>query len=276
MPQNTKLTQQVLHYQYPPLLLRYPKLIWVTYLSNYFTQLRKWYIIKEWQQILEQANENFVAIDFGSGECQYLVPFCSRFAHATFYATDINVSNIAFSNSLQIDNLKSVELDIEKKFIDVNANVAICVGVLHYIEDDRAALQNINKSLSAGALLLLYVPINGTIITQVYSYIFKKYSQYESLNNRQRIYLESDITEKLLNTGFNIQSKKYAYGFWGRLSHELLNSFTTLVFSAVWPVKILAYCGLLLCLPIIILFMLFDFLSNNKTGNGLLIKAIKI
>jgi SAM-dependent methyltransferase len=275
MPLKTKLTQQVLHYQYPAVFLRYPNLIWLTYLSNYLTQLRKWYIIKEWQQILANANKNFIAIDVGSGECQYIVPFCSHYAKATFYAVDINASNIAFSKSLQIDNLKQVQLNIEQKFIDINADVAICVGVMQYLKDDVEALQNINKSLCTGGILLLYVPINGTIITQLYKYIFKKYPQYESLNNRQRIYMESDILEKIVAVGFNVQSKKYAYGFWGKLSHELLNSFTTLFFSAIWPIKIMAYCGLLICLPIIIIFMLLDFLSNNKTGNGLLIKAIK-
>jgi SAM-dependent methyltransferase len=275
MPLKTKLTQQVLHYQYPAVFLRYPNLIWLTYLSNYLTQLRKWYIIKEWQQILANANKNFIAIDVGSGECQYIVPFCSHYAKATFYAVDINASNIAFSKSLQIDNLKQVQLNIEQKFIDINADVAICVGVMQYLKDDVEALQNINKSLCTGGILLLYVPINGTIITQLYKYIIKKYPQYESLNNRQRIYMESDILEKIVAVGFNVQSKKYAYGFWGKLSHELLNSFTTLFFSAIWPIKIMAYCGLLICLPIIIIFMLLDFLSNNKTGNGLLIKAIK-
>ena len=275
MPPKTKLTQQLLHYQYPSYLIRYPKLIRVTYLCNYITQLRKWYVIKEWRQILTSTNKSFVALDFGSGECQYIVPFCKRFAKATFYAIDINVSNIAFSTSLQLDNLKPVQLNIEKEFIDANADVAICVGVLQYIKDDVAALNNINKSLQTGAILLLYVPINGNIITKFYKYVFKKYPQYESLNNRQRIYLENDILEKLVVAGFVVQSKKYAYGYWGKLSHELLNSFTTLFFSAVWPIKILAYSGLLLSLPIIILFMFFDFIDNNKTGNGLLIKAIK-
>ena len=275
MPSKIKLTHQVLYYQYPSYLLRYPKLIWLTYLSNYVTQLRKWYIIKDWQQMLVSANENFKAIDFGSGECQYIVPFCSRFTKATFYAVDVNASNIAFSSSLKIDNLKPIQLNIENQFIEINADMAICVGVMQYVKDDVAALKNINKSLKGGALLLLYVPINGTIITQFYKFIFKKYPQYESLNNRQRIYVESDIVEKLIVAGFYVQSKKYAYGYWGKLSHELLNSFTTLFFSAIWPIKVLAYCGLLLCLPIIVLCMLVDFLSNNKTGNGLLIKAIK-
>ena len=275
MPPKTKLTQQVLHYQYPPYLMRYPKLIWFTYLSNYVTQLRKWYIIKEWRQILTSTNKSFVAIDFGCGECQYIIPFCKRFAKATFFVVDINASNIAFSISLQIDNLKAVQLNIENEFIVINADVAICVGVLQYIKDDVAALKNMHKSLQDGAILLLYVPINGNIITKFYKYIFKKYPQYESLNNRQRIYLESDILEKLVLAGFYIQSKKYAYGFWGKLSHELLNSFTTLFFSAIWPIKMLAYCGLIMSLPIIVLCMFLDFISNNKTGNGLLIKAIK-
>ncbi len=273
--QKAKATQKVLQYQYPALLLRFPQLIRLVYCCNYITQLRKWYIIKAWSAIIKASKKNFIATDFGCGECQYLLPFCKSYPSATFQALDINAESVAFAKILGAKNLVSIQFDIEKNATSNKADIAVCIGVLQYINDDVAALQNMYVSLKGGGLLLLYVPINGKILTKFYRYIFNSYQQYESINDRKRVYSEVEITNKLNNTGFEIASKRYAYGFWGKLSHELLNSCTTLYFSAKWPVKIVALISLVIVLPVIFLCMFLDLMVTNKSGNGLLIKVTK-
>jgi SAM-dependent methyltransferase len=189
---------------------------------------------------------------------------------------DVNAESIAFAKTLGANNLIPIQFDIEKNAATTKADVAICIGVLHYITNDVAALQNMYASLNRGGQLLVYVPITGEILTGFYRYIFNHYQQYESLNDRKRVYEESEILEKLSAAGFTIVSKRYAYGFWGKLSHELLNSCTTLYFSAIWPIKIIALISLLLLLPAIYLCMFFDLISTNTSGNGLLLKVAKI
>jgi SAM-dependent methyltransferase len=276
MPPPPNVTQKVLQYQYPPLLLRFPQLIRLVYWCNYITQLRKWYIVKAWRGTLKNAKSGFVATDFGCGECQYLLPFCNNYPSATFQALDVNAESIAFAKTLGAKNLIPIQFDIEKNAATTKADVAICIGVLHYINNDVVALQNMYASLNRGGQLLVYVPITGEILTGLYRYIFNHYQQYESLNDRKRVYTESEILGKLSVAGFTIVSKRFAYGFWGKLSHELLNSCTTLYFSAIWPVKVVALISLLLLLPAIYLCMFFDLISTNTSGNGLLLKVAKI
>lgn len=276
MTQPPNVTQKVLQYQYPPLLLRFPQLIRLVYWCNYITQLRKWYIVKAWRSTLKKAKSGFVATDFGCGECQYILPFCNRYPTSIFQALDINAESIAFAKTLGANNLIPIQFDIEKNTTTTKADAAICIGVLHYINNDVAALQNMYTSLNKGGQLLVYVPITGEILTGFYRYIFNHYQQYESLNDRKRVYTENEIVHKLTNAGFTIISKRYAYGFWGKLSHELLNSCTTLYFSAIWPVKIVALISLLVLLPAIYLCMFFDLISTNTSGNGLLIKVAKV
>jgi SAM-dependent methyltransferase len=265
----------VLDYQYPKILMQFPRLIRVVYVANYFTQLRKWYTMVAWQQLIKELPANAVIIDFGAGEAQYLVPFCKKNPSKTFYALDYRKSNVQFCEALAYSNLKTECVDIEKMTSSVKADLGLCVGVMQYLENDELALRNMHQSLKPGAPLLLYVPINGVLLTGLYANVFKRYAQYESVNQRKRVYTEDEITQKLNNVGFSILRKTYTYGFWGKLSHEWLNTCSTLIFSAEIPLKLIALLVLVLSLPIILVLMCLDFLSKKKDGNGLLVKAEK-
>jgi SAM-dependent methyltransferase len=254
----------------------FPQLIKLVYAANYTTQLRKWYTMRVWKRLLKESNKNALVIDFGAGEAQYLVPFCKQYPDKKFYATDNRKSNTEFCEAFRYKNLKTELLDIEKNYSEVNADLGICIGVMQYLEQDENALKNINLSLKKGARFLLYVPINGVILTQIYQLVFQKFAHYESINNRKRVYTESEIIEKLNHAGFSIQHKTYTYGYWGKLSHEVLNTCSTLIFSAPFYLKLLATIILFLGFPVIILMMMIDFNSKKTDGNGILLETIKI
>lgn len=263
----------ILEYQYPKILMQFPKLIRLVYLANYFTQLRKWYTMIAWQRLIKESPQNAIIMDFGAGEAQYLVPFCKHNPHKTFYALDNRKSNIQFCEAFAYSNLRTEWVDIEKNPSTIEADLGLCVGVMQYLENDQIALENIRKSLKPEAPLLLYVPINGQLLTRIYSFVFKRYAQYESINERKRVYREDELTQKLEQAGFTVLRKTYTYGFWGKLSHEWLNTCSTLIFSAAIPIKLLALLILFPCLPIILVFMGLDFVSKKKDGNGVLIEA---
>jgi len=266
----------VLDYQYPKILMQLPWLIRVVYLANYFTQLRKWYTMVAWQRLIKESPPNAVIMDFGAGEAQYLVPFCKQYPTKTFYALDNRKSNVQFCEAFAYPNLMTEWVDIEKNPSTVQADLGLCVGVMQYLENDQLALKNIQRSLKPGAPLLLYVPINGLLLTNIYNYVFKRYAQYESINERKRVYREDELTQKLDQAGFSMLQKTYTYGFWGKLSHEWLNTCSTLIFSAAIPLKLLAILILIPSLPIILTFMGLDFVSKKKDGNGLLVEARRI
>jgi SAM-dependent methyltransferase len=272
---HLKKRPSFLQYGYPTFLDHWPRFIWFFYGINYLTQLRKWYVVKAWKQLLVQQQPGFIAIDIGAGEGQYLVPFANSYPASTFVAADLNPANVALYQNLSLPNLKALLLDIAADTPPDLAQLILCVGVLHYIEKDEAALKNIYKCLQSNGRFLLYSPIGGHFLTKFYPSIFQRYPQYESLNNRQRIYQEDELLQKLERVGFRIISKTYAYGWAGKLSHEIFNSGTTLLFSAAWPLKILALMALVLFYPLVLLLMAVDFLLPKKRGNGILILCEK-
>lgn len=242
---------------------------------NYLTQLRKWYTMKAWKRMLMDEQPGFTAIDIGCGEGQYIVPFCNKYNKANFIALDNRKSNDDFIKSFKIKNINSICLNIENETPNTKADLAICVGVMQYLSNDELALLNIYNSLKPNGQFLLYVPINGHYVTSFYPYIFKKYEQYESRNSRKRVYIEPEILNKLTAAGFKINYKTYTFGYAGKLSHELTNSCSTLIFSAPLYIKILASLALLILFPFIILLMFIDFYSKKSNGNGVLLKMIK-
>lgn len=170
-----------------------------------------------------------------------------------------------------IPNLSGRLLNLESDQLNETADVALCVGVLQYIADDQYALENMYQSLQAKGQLLLYVPINGKIITRLYQFVFDNYEQYESVNNRKRVYTENEILQKAESAGFKIRKKIYTYGTAGKLSHELLNSCTTLIVSGNYLLKIIAGFCIILLYPLILLLMAADYYSHKSNGNGVLL-----
>ena len=262
----------ILSYQYPSLLLWFPRLIRLVYLVNYFTQLRKIYIMRAWKRLLKQVSSNALVLDFGAGEAQYLVPFCRKHTHKTFYALDNKTSNIEFCAALAYPNLKGVLLNIEEENVSFQADLAICIGVMQYLEKDLTACKHMYNSLKPGAILLLYVPINGIIITRLYKRVLAKFEHYETIHRRKRVYSESDLLEKLAQAGFSIARKTYTYGYFGKLSHELLNTLSTILFSGSMALKLLAMLLFPLCMPIILCLMAIDISLPKASGNGILIE----
>lgn len=266
---------KILAYEYPKILMQIPDLIRIIYVTNYFTQLRKWYIIPVWKKLLEKSDSNAIIMDFGAGEAQYIVPFCKKNPSKIFYALDNKLSNINFCNSFNIQNLITELVDIEKNKTNIQADLGISVGVIQYLENDELGLTNIYESLKPGAKFLLYQPINGKILLPIYRYVFNRFEQYESINSRKRIYTEFELIEKVKRAGFILERKSYSYAFWGRLSHETLNTCLILMISGGIHLKLLGTVVLIIMIPFIILFMLLDIMSKKTDGNAILLELFK-
>ncbi|MFX5517650.1 hypothetical protein ABTD52_18055, partial [Acinetobacter baumannii] len=85
--------------------------------------------------------------------------------------------------------------------------------MLQYIDDDIAVLKKLYRLADDKATLLLYVPINEKFITKLYAHLFNTLPNYETINNRKRIYSEKEIIEKVEQSGFHISQTKFTYGF---------------------------------------------------------------
>ncbi len=267
----TKLKSAAYQYQYPSIIRNHPHLLQIIYGLNYLTQLRKWYVMREWQSLLMNHKGSSTVVDFGCGEGQYLLPYTKQFSQYSFIGLDYHLPSVELMNQFGIANLSGQTFNLETDQLSELVNIGLCVGVMQYILQDEQALKNMHASLKKAGKLLLYVPINGIFLTKIYSYIFQRFEQYETVNNRKRVYTENELLEKVERAGFTIAKKIYTYGTAGKLSHELLNSCTTLIVSGNNLLKFLAGFCLILLYPLIFLLMMVDYFSHKSDGNGLLL-----
>lgn len=269
----------IFQHQHPTLLLRFPKLIYGSYTFNWMIRLRKWHIHAALLPILQSIKEADYILDAGVGDGQFMIPYAKKFHHLQFVGIDIAESNIVMLDALRksenLTNISAVHTNIADYNSPNKIAGLLCISMLQYITDDIAVLKKLYQLADHKATLILYVPINEKFVTNLYKYLFSKYPNYETLNNRKRVYTEKEILEKLALSGFQLTKKTTTYGFWGMLSHELINSLLLLITQANILLKIVAILCLPLLLPFIWIFMLIDYFQEKKTGNGLLIIAEK-
>lgn len=269
----------IFQHQHPTLLLRFPKLIYFSYACNWVIRLRKWHIHAALLPLLQSIKEAGYMLDAGVGDGQFMIPYAKKFRHIQFIGVDIAESNIAMLDALRTsENLTNISA-VHANIVDYNSpnkvQGLLCISMLQYITDDVAVLKKLYQLADHKATLILYVPINERFVTKIYKYLFNKFPNYETLNNRKRVYTEKDILEKIALSGFQIIKKNATYGFWGMLSHELMSSLLLLIAHANIFLKIVAILCVPLLLPFIWTFMLVDFFEEKNTGNGLLIIAEK-
>lgn len=274
-----KKQQDFFTHQYPPWLRKHPRWIHLIYTGNYLLQLRKWYITKTLGKRLRSKSQPFHLLDAGSGEGQFLLPYTSKYRQSYFKGIDRAKSNIAFGNSYAenrgFTHVRFEEIEIEALSEKEVYDMVLCISVLPYTVDDRAALQCLHHTMKPGAELLLYVPVNQTIILPFYKKLLLNYENYETIQQNQRIYTKQTLIKLLTDNGFIITEMKDTYGFFGKLSNELLNSHLILFNAYSFLFKMLLCISLLFFYPLILFCMIMDFLLPVKSGNGLLIVAKK-
>lgn len=259
--------------------MKHPGWIHVIYLFQYIGQLRKWYLYPKIGNILKSLRSDFTMIDAGCAECQFLFPFTSIFRDATFIGIDKSQSNTDFCNAyIQKNELIHVNIineKIEETEITTKADLIICIGVLQYIKDDNKALRSMLNMVKSGGEMLLYIPVNGKFFFPFFEKIMNKYTNYETAQNRQRIYSTEEILNKVVGEGFIVKEKVFTYGVFGRLGHELYNLPMIYILNTSLPKSLIAVIVLFILLPVILLCYLFDICIQKSTGNGLMIIAEK-
>lgn len=273
-------TVKVFTHQYPAWLLKQPRWIHLIYLFNYLVQLRKWYITRRLKKMLANKSIPFNLLDAGCGEGQFLLPYVGAYQHGYFKGIDRADSNISFcKNYAQVTGYSNVSF--EQKEIEILHesgvyDIVLCISVLPYCKDDHAAIRELYTAMKMEGELLLYVPVNNTMILPFYKTILNKYDNYERIQKNQRVYTKAGLLELLHAQGFVVNETTYTYGFFGKLSNELYNTHLILFNAYSLPFKIILSASLLLFYPLLLLCMLLDFMLPVRSGNGLMIVAKKL
>ncbi|MEJ5995429.1 class I SAM-dependent methyltransferase [Pedobacter sp. Du54] len=262
-------------HNHPHWLLKNPNLLSVLHLVPYLFQLRKWYVTRHLSKLLKALPKNFKLIDVGCGEGQFLFQFAKLYPNSRFLGVDKNESNVhlcrLYANAKDFKGVRIEQASIESMNVANAYDVAICIGVLQYVQDDKKAIECIYKALSPGGKLFLYTPINNRVILPYYKKIIATYVNYETVQDRKRIYSEKTLLGLGKDAGFSIHEHIVTYGFWGNLSNELTNLCLLFVAHLWFPINIMAGLVFLLLYPFILLCMFLDFMFPVRKGNGLLL-----
>jgi 2-polyprenyl-3-methyl-5-hydroxy-6-metoxy-1,4-benzoquinol methylase len=272
-------TQQFYTHQYPSWLLKHPRRIQFIYALTYLLQLRKWHITRRLKKLLASKKEPFHLLDVGCGEGQFLFPYAAQYTSSYFKGIDREKANIAFGNSYvkarEFSHIFFEEMEMEQLNEKEIYDIVLCISVLPYSKNDRAALTNLYNAMKTDASLLLYVPVNNKIVLPFYKNLLQRYEHYETIQQNQRIYTEPELIKLLQDCNFEVAEIKNTYGFFGKLSNELINTHFTLYNAYSFPLKIIVALSLFILYPIILLCMILDFILPVQSGNGLMIIARK-
>lgn len=262
---------------YPDFLMKHPRLIHMIYWWNGQLLQRNKIVCTELNKELLKLFTGIV-MDAGSGEGMFIFPFASRYTNIKFVGIDKNMNHLGFCRKYKshrkLQNVQFFCQSLEQKLIAAKFDLIYCVGTLQYIENDVAVIGNFHQALTANGKAIIYVPINGKTILPFYRNYLRKRNNYESEQNRKRVYSEKEITEKIQQSGFTIISKKYTYGTFGIIAHEIYSILLIKIGSSKYFIPIY-YLLLLISSPFIFVLVNIDFLLNKNNGNGLLLILTK-
>lgn len=274
-----KNSDKIYAHFYPSWVLSNPSVIHVLYFINYLIHLRKWHIQSALKHELGKVDKEFRLLDAGVGEGQFLIPLAKNYPKSHFTGIDKLAGHQLFCSTYAIRNqLKNVEFqtqDLEVFYSEQPYDFVLCIGVLQYIQNDELVLNNFYRQLNQGGILLLYVPVHNRSILPFYRSMSNRLVNYETIQERQRIYTKAQIESLLLKTGFQLAAQKDTYGFFGIISNELINTYLMLFNKSQIIMRFLLSVLFIMIYPLILLFMIIDFYMPKQSGNGLLIIARK-
>jgi hypothetical protein len=94
-------------------------------------------------------------------------------------------------------------------------------SVLQYVNEPDRVLSDLHTIMSQNDLLILYLPVNQNQQFGLYKWMFQRFSNYESIQNRQHIFKTPEFLKLLAECGFEVVELQKLYGKWGIASHEL-------------------------------------------------------
>ena len=232
--------------------------------------LRSWHLrrlIRKYGRAQDQKGE-WSLLDAGSGFGQYDRFILSSFKNVEVLSVDVKKDYLAdcrnyFSNQISNGRIEFREADLLNFEPDRRFDLAICIDVLEHIEEDVRVMQNLNKSLKQGGVLLIHSPSH---------YSEEDADEDESFvdEHARAGYSKEEISEKLVRAGFDVETVHYTYGFWGHKAWILSVKWPMLWFNKL---SLLAALPLIFYYPLILPFTLLmntaDLFTKNQKGNGI-------
>lgn len=237
--------------------------------------LRSWYVRNELKKLRRKFDSSDLEIyDAGSGFGQYTYFMSKKMNPSNIFSVDVKADWINdckdFFSSRRINNVDFAVEDLTNINHRNKFDLIVCVDVMEHIEDDEKVFNNFYEALKEGGYLLINSPstFGGSDVHQ------DEDESFISEHARDG-YSKKDLEAKLEPIGFSTYSSKYTYGFWGDKAWRLGIKYPILLLSFSKLFLLILPLYYMLTLPFTLIMMQLDFRSDNKSGSGINLIAIK-
>ena len=236
--------------------------------------LRSWYIKKELKKWAKHAGDNIQVLDAGSGFGQYTYFLQSLNKSWKVTGVDVKTEQIEDCNSFfgkaGLKNVKFEYADLTTYQPENKFDLILCVDVMEHILEDVAVFNNYSKILNDNGLLLISTPsdMGGSDVHD------DEESSFIDEHVRDGYNME-DIKNKLMNAGFKNADASYSYGKYGNFAWKLSMKFPITVLNISKLFFVLLPFYYVIAYPFAYILNTLDTNTNNKTGTGLIVKAVK-
>lgn len=274
------MKKHLFEHSYPAWLWRHPQWIALFHAWHALT-LQRNLITGRWlRRLIPGLAPGALVLDAGCGSGQHLFSVGRKMRHLRFLGVDKNPGNIAFCERRAAalpegaHRLRFICSSLEAMEQEDEVDLLLCIATLPYIIQDQLVLERFYRALKINGQMLVYVPVHGRIVLPFYRYFLSRTRHYENTQQRQRIYTPEEISGKLAKAGFEVQGHYFTYGTLGIIGHEWYSLFLVALGNPGTMAGLLLPLWAVL-LPLALLLVWVDDHLPKKTGNGLLLLAVK-
>lgn len=237
--------------------------------------LRSWHVRKEIRKWARSAPGGASVLDAGSGFGQYVYFISTLRGRYTIKGVDVKEDEVEICERFFGTRQSGGRIRFEKADLTAfkeasSYDLALCVDVLEHISDDTGVMTNLCHSLKPGGMLLISTPSDqgGSDV----------HHEGESSFIGEHVrdgYGREDITTKLLSAGFSSVKVRYSYGKCGGLSWRLSMKYPIKLLNSGMIFFLILPFYYLIIFPFALLLNFCDLRTENRSGTGLIVKAIK-
>jgi SAM-dependent methyltransferase len=237
--------------------------------------LRSWYVRREVRKWKKTAPAGTRVLDAGSGFGQYVYFLSGLGKKLNIKGIDVKEEEIAvcekfFGGSRSGGRVKFEKADLTTFVEPGEYDLVLCIDVLEHISNDTGVMKNLCESMKPGGMLIISTPSD-----QGGSDVHEEGDSSFIGEHVRDGYGSSEIREKLVSSGFSSVELIWSYGRWGQLSWRLSMKYPINMLNKGRVLLVLLPFYYLITLPFFLLFNFLDMASENKSGTGLIVKAVK-
>ncbi|MBN2637988.1 MAG: class I SAM-dependent methyltransferase [Bacteroidales bacterium] len=242
--------------------------------------LRSWHIRKAFKVWEKEQKEPAHILDAGSGFGQYDYYMGKKHPEWNIKGIDVKAEQIedcnGFFQKINFNHVRFEVADLIKFTEPETYDMVLCVDVMEHIEEDVKVLENFQKSLKKGGMLLISTPSDQGGSDVHHDHDHEEGENHSFIDEHVRDgYGIEEIKTKMLNAGFSKTEVHYQYGPAGRRAWRLSMKYPIIMLNTSYLFFVILPFYYIITFPFVLILNLMDVKGKHKTGTGLIAKAWK-